>query len=406
MATFRFAVLSDVHLGAPRFGAPALEGDAARALEAAVTRLLEDPPAFVLLAGNLFHRALVGPGDLAAAEAQLQRLAGVPVVAIEGDREAMSRDSFMRYLGRRGLLRCLAPDFDPGDQRYRARPWDPVAGVGTYCEPVEGVRVHGLGVGGGAARTRLEHMIPALERGDGVSLGLYHGRRDDLHAEGLGALRSKLDFVACGHPTQRGHDGWAYSPGGLVPVHLAEVDDERPGLLLVEARDGTFQAERVPVAGRPVARLEPYRAPEGVEAPDALLRDLDAFLARHETPPGAVVALRLTGEVPFTFADLDPEQVAARARDTLGAGHVLVVNELNLGADAGEPGLLDRRAIEREVLADALREELPELAHRHDELLDLVGAIRRRDLDRDEDLVEILDLAKAFVERGDAADPS
>lgn len=399
MATFRFAVLSDVHLGAPRFGVPALEGDAALALEAAVTRLTEDPPDFVLLAGNLFHRALVGPAELAVAEASLQRLRGVPVVAIEGDCEASERDSFVRYLGRRGLLRCLIPDFDPGDQRYRARPWTPEAGVGTYCEPLEGVRVHGLGVGGGAAPTRLRHMLPALGRGDGLSLGLYHGRRDDLHTDQLGALRAKLDFVACGHPTRRGHDGWTYHPGGLVPIHLAEVGDEPPGLLLVEAREGSFQAERVPIEGRPVARLEPFRAPADTAEPAQLLGGLEEFLPTQDTPPDAVVALHLTGEVPFAFSDIDPEQVAARAREQLGAFHVLVINELNLGASAGEPGLLDRRAIEREVLAEALREEMPELAHRHEELLELVAAIRRRDLHQDEDLVEILDLAKAFVER-------
>ena len=406
MASFRFAVLSDVHLGAPRFGIPALAGDAARALDAAVARLLEDPPDFVLFAGNLFHRALVGPAELAAAEAALQRLHGIPVVAIEGDCEASERDSFVRYLGRRGLLRCLIPDFDPGSQRYRARPWGPEHGVGTYCEPHEGVRVHGLGVGGGAAPTRLKHMLPALERGDGVSLGLYHGRRDDLQTEELAALRAKLDFVACGHPTRRGHDGWTYHPGGLVPIHLSEVAEEAPGFLLVDARDGNFQAERVPVEGRAVARLGPYRAPEGTESPTALLRDLEGYLAEQDTSPDAVVALRLAGDVPFSFSDLDPDKVAEQAREALGAGHVVVINELNLGAGDGEPGLLDRRAIEREVLADALREEIPELAHRHEELLELVGAIRRRDLGKEDDLVEILDLAKTFVERGDAADPS
>lgn len=406
MATFRFAVLSDVHLGAPRFGVTALDGDAAQALDAAVTRLLEDPPDFVMLAGNLFHRALVGPADLAAAEGSLQRLHGIPVVAIEGDCERNERDSFVRYLGRRGLVRCLVPDFDPGDQRYLARPWTPEEGVGTYCEPHAGVRVHGLGVGGGAAPTRLRHMLPALERGDGVTLGLYHGRRDDLQTEELGALRSKLDFVACGHPTRRGHDGWTYHPGGLVPIHLAEVGDAPPGFLMVDAREGNFQAERVPIEGRPVARLGPYRAPEGTQDPAALLEGLSEFLAQQETPPDAVVALRLSGEVPFPFSDLDPEVVSEMARARLRAGHVLVVNELNLDASDGEPRLLDRRAIEREVLADALREEMPELAHRHDELLELVGAIRRRDLGKDEDLAEILDLAKTFVERGHAADSS
>ena len=69
MATFRFAVLSDVHLGAPRFGLPELALDGLLALEEALDAAASGGAAFVLVAGNLFDRTRVAPEVLAGLEA-------------------------------------------------------------------------------------------------------------------------------------------------------------------------------------------------------------------------------------------------------------------------------------------------------------------------------------------------
>ena len=76
---------------------------------------------------------------------------------------------------------------------------------------------------------------------------------------------------------------------------------------------------------------------------------------------------------------------------------MVLSNELNLLRGEVEAGPLDRRAIEREVLQEALSEELPEEGGRHPELLDLLESIRRREPESDRDLIDILELARDLL---------
>ncbi len=405
MNSFRFAVFSDVHLGAPRFGEPALSQDAGLSLNQAITVCLEQAVDFVLIPGNLFHRPLASPQVLEQAETALTRLAGIPVVAMEGDREVPleGSESYLLYLARRGLLRVLKPAFDSKDQSYAMRRWEPSEGYGSYTEPLPGVRVHSLGLGGKTADAALRRMLPVLESGSLATLGLFYGSRERLGSEDLRPLRTRLDFVACGHAQEQSHDGFAYHPGALVSIALLETKMPEPGMLLVEFQDGKFQSERIPIPGRPLVRLPDFPS-DNASTVKELLSKLGTWLDHHPATPDSVVSLNLVGPVPFVFSELDPNQLIHLVQTKLKAAHVLIRNRLNLGLSEvnSETGPVDRPAIEREVLRETLEQVIPEESHRKEELLEILGAIRRRDLTCESQLSEILDLAQAYMERSDA----
>jgi len=408
---FRFAHMADIHLGAVRFDVPALAEDCVRAFERALDAAREAEVDFIVLAGDVFHRALVPPEVLRAAGEALDRVGDIPVVAIDGNHDTTlytRRPSYVWYLGQRGHLRFLRPRFDAATHTYLDDPWDPTTREGFWCEPIEGVRVYGLGYGGATAGVKIERMARVMEPGERATLALFHGAIDRLVGTGLGEiryeelepLRGLVDYLACGHIHKRYDDGWAHNPGSLENVYLDEAERETRGFFLVDVEDGEYRAELVPVEGRPVLRPEPFDASD-LGSPEAVEAAFQGWAASLEGPPEAILEVRLVGAVPFNFAQVDLERLRAMVQDRLDPAHVLIHNDLNLrGAERGSGGM-DRRAIEQEVLREALAEELSEWSERQDELLDLLNAIRRKNPGRNdkETLDEVLEMVRSFVER-------
>lgn len=381
MASFRFAHLASVRLGAPRFGLPALAGDGEHALTDCLRRCREAAVDFVLLAGDLFPQREIAPGVLAQAERALGELEGIPLVTVE-----TRPGSFLGYLEQRGLLICLTPTSVPGGPTL-ATPWRPGAPPASYHDPLPGVRVHALAPGA-PERSR---QLTQLPRGAHANLGLLPAPRSHLEDATQPTLAKILDYLACGGSEPPGQDGWAWSPGPLQEVLTGEVREAPPGFYLVDHQDG-YEAERREVEGRPVHRLPPLEVRD-LEHPEELLPSLGSHLEGHELPPEAVVLLTLRGSVPEAFPRIDPRPLEESVRRQLGIDHVVLTLRFN-SSHLEEAGTLDRREVEREVLREALQDELPDQQERHPELLDLLASIRRRTPESDADLLEILELAR------------
>jgi hypothetical protein len=386
VARFRFAHLSNAHLGAPRFGDPSLVGDGKLALQEALRRCQEENVDFILLAGSLFHRTQVPPEVLSDVEEILQELQGLPLLVAEKH----TGSSYLHYLDQRGLLRCLTPP--PEGSSYPSA-WKPGGAGGHFDEPLPGVRIHALSPAPLQLAQQLHHLPP----GEETTLGLFPGSRRDLQNPAFQALEVHLDYVACGDSGPPSQDGWSYSPGPLQPLFLEEVHPDPPGFFLVSHEEGKVGLERLEVRGRPVVQL-----------PDLLLHkvhsaaDLQDCLQKHlqgqaEIPSDSIVTQRLCGQVPFSFLDFDPSALCETLRDHFGVQHVVLSNQLNIDSESNETGPLNRHNLEREVLQEVLLQELPEYQGRSQELLDLMASIQRKNSLSEEGLREILELTRSFL---------
>lgn len=280
---------SDWHLGRALHEEPLLE-DQAWALDRLVALARDERPDALVVAGDVYDRAVPPPEAVELLDDVLTRLAelGVPVVAIAGNHDSPERLSFgSRLLSPRGVHLRGALD----------RAADPVelAGKGlVYALPfVDPEVVRGLERdealrGHAAATERVVSRVRADAAGRGLPTVLV------AHAFVQGALPTPdserpivvgtagsippellagFDYVALGHlhAPQEVSPGMRYS-GSLLRYSFSEATHEK-GVLLVEVERGRAAARVVPLgARRDVVRLQGTLAD--------LLRRED--LARHE----------------------------------------------------------------------------------------------------------------------------
>jgi DNA repair exonuclease SbcCD nuclease subunit len=100
---FRFIHAADIHLGYEQYNLPARADDFARAHFGMVEHAVSVGADFVLIAGDLFHRANADAWTLKQAThgLNLLRQAKIPVVAIEGNHDAQhyrKNLSWLEYL--------------------------------------------------------------------------------------------------------------------------------------------------------------------------------------------------------------------------------------------------------------------------------------------------------------------
>lgn len=198
--TLRLAHLADLHLGFRQFdrtnkaGANQREADVAEAFKRAVDGVLAAKVDVVLIAGDLFHAVRPPNSAILAMFAQLQRLRGLPVVAVSGNHDTPRSAETASILG---LYRALgvqlatvqAERFVVGGLTVTAVPSAAARTVGTF-EPVPGTRnvllLH--------AAIPKEVEVSALERGwDYVALGDYHVCHQVAHRAWYAG---SLDYVA------------------------------------------------------------------------------------------------------------------------------------------------------------------------------------------------------------------
>ena len=260
----KLAHLADLHLGFRQFdktnraGANQREADVAEAFKRAVDGVLAAQPDVVLIAGDLFHAVRPPNSAILAMFAQLQRLRGVPVLAVSGNHDTPRSAETASILG---LYRALGVQLAQGQvERFvldgltvTAVPSAAARTVGTL-DPVPGTRnvllLH--------AAIPKEIEVSALDRGwDYCALGDYHV----AHQVGPRAwYAGSLDYVAT--------NAW----GELAEE--AERGLPGKGWLLVELGEG-----------EPVVTFQPIEPPRrvlslpAIDATNLGAADIDAALA-------------------------------------------------------------------------------------------------------------------------------
>lgn len=263
----RFLHTADWHLGR-LFHARSLLEDQAHVLDQFVALVRDVRPDAVLIAGDVYDRAVPPPEAVALLDDVLARIvveAGVPVVMIAGNHDSAQRLDFgARLLSARGLHvagrtgpepTCVTLHDAHGEVRIYALPYaEPAvvrdalgvdlssheAALGAQLDAIRashpaGVRAVAVGhafVVGGAVS---ESERPLSVGGSGaVAAGLFHG----------------FDFVALGHLHRpQTIDGRVHYSGSLLKYSLSEADHLKTVSLVELDEKGAVRIE--PIALRP-----------------------------------------------------------------------------------------------------------------------------------------------------------
>src|SRR5688500_17103225 len=143
--TSTFLHMTDVHLSYYQYQSEERLKDFSRAFRQAIDDAIAQKVNFVLIAGDLFHKANINPPTLLQAKRPLDHLreAGIPAIAINGNHDAVrygNQFSWLDYLEADGCLTVLKPTFSKNGQLELA----PSNGrSGGYID-LEGIRVIGL----------------------------------------------------------------------------------------------------------------------------------------------------------------------------------------------------------------------------------------------------------------------
>lgn len=336
----RFLHIADCHLGYWQYNSRDRYNDYYAAFLDVIEIAKREQVDFVILAGDLFHKRSIEALTLNQAMAGLERLklAGIPCIAVEGNHELVYHDervSWVQMLAMRQLLTLLHPPaFKEGEPLltpYHNR-------VGSYVDPVPGLRVHGLRYMGAVTEKVVERYAQALSTLDstGVEYSIFvtHAGVEGVLPEQGGlslrqwsVLRPYVDYVALGHihkPYE--FDNWIYNPGSLESCAINETAWLDRGYYLVEvdtdrsraAGEPNHTATRKPNARRTFHRLSVKT--DLLTTPVALLdhcrelfrrrvRDIGARQATERQRP--VVEVQLHGVLPFDRSALDLKAVEA-----------------------------------------------------------------------------------------------
>ncbi len=338
MASVSLRVLhtSDWHLGRALHEESLLE-DQAWVLERLVLAARDERPDVVVVAGDVYDRAVPPAEAVALLDEVLTRLAdlGVPVVVIAGNHDSGERLSFgARLLAGRGvhlrgaLLNAHEPIEVPGKGLLYALPFvDPDVVRGLLGD--DGVRGHAAATERVVARLRADAAardLPTVLVAHAFVQGaaqtpdserpIIVGTAGSVPAETVGGF----DYVALGHlhAPQALSDGVRYS-GSLLKYSFAEATHEK-GAVLVEVERGRAVARTLPLgARRDVVRIQGTL--------EALLRreDLEAhrgdLLEATLEDEGYVLDAkrRLQERFPHVVSVVRRELVAAPGQGSFGA---------------------------------------------------------------------------------------
>lgn len=288
--SFRLLHTSDWHLGRSLHAESLLE-DQAWALERLIALVKDERPDALVLAGDVYDRAVPPTEAVELLDDVLTRLAdlGVPVIAVAGNHDSAERLSFgARLLVARGvhlrgdLQRAAEPIELPGKGVVYALPFvdpDVVRGL----EQDEEIRGHAAAterlvarIRAGAARCALPTVLVAHAFVQGAiqtpdsERPIVVGTAGSVPPETIAGF----DYVALGHlhAPQEVRPGVRYS-GSLLKYSFSEACQEK-GVLLVEVERGRAEARGIALgARRDVVRLQGTLS--------ELLQRSD--LARHES---------------------------------------------------------------------------------------------------------------------------
>jgi exonuclease SbcD len=331
--------IADIHLGYQQYGSATRFNDFGRSFIKAAEYAIEREVDFVIIAGDLFHKATIDPSTLLQAVNALDKLrgAGIQVVAVAGNHDrARYKDaySWLYFLSERGYLALLSPTFK--EDGIELASWDGYDGA--YID-IKGVRVIGVPYLGSGIHAIMDELSSAIKRLEDPAIRftilMFHAGisgempriSGGLHQNELAELSGVVDYIALGHlhkPFER--EEWIYNPGSL---EICGMDERRwrGGYYHVSVGDldqaslqARHQARHVKHPHRNFYRfdfsVDEYRHFE--ELLEALKLQLeiesDNFTSKELSP---VLEISLSGVIDFEYAELDIDRIKQAADEIL-----------------------------------------------------------------------------------------
>lgn len=322
----RFLHIADIHLGFDRYNSPERTLDFYHALHDVVQRYaIATQVDFVVIAGDLFEHRLVPPAILNQAQLVMQdlQLANIPVILIEGNHDNLpygTKTNWLRYMASWDWIILLEPDMALQDEDHPTaiyQPWNPETKRGGYIDLDCGVRVFGscwYGASAPQAIARLADGIRALPPGPDYQVMLLHHGMEGQIARYAGALRYRdilplreagIDYLALGHIHKNYElEGWVFNPGSLEANSVTEAacQMERGAYLVELTANGPKVELKQDYRQRSILRLslDVEKSWTAAELEAAAIARIQAKPA-----PGAIVELRIRGQVGFNRLDVD-----------------------------------------------------------------------------------------------------
>ncbi len=318
-----FLHMADVHLGYQQYQSEERLKDFGRAFRYAIEDAINKRVDFVLIAGDLFHKASINPITLLQAKRPLDQLreANIPAIAINGNHDRArygNRFSWLDYLEKDTCLRVLKPFSQNGLELV------PVNGdQGGYID-LKGVRVIGLPYIGASTAPILRELPAVLQKlpGDNINFTILMGHfglegevpnlGGAIELDIIAPLRKYINYLALGHvhkPVER--DGWVYNPGSLESCGLDERN-WRGGWYHVTVNSDSYRAEHIKSKRRSLHRIK--IEVDGFDRPTALYDAVRAELEDYKTAltigqRKPVVQIWLEGVLAFDRHDLDTRHI-------------------------------------------------------------------------------------------------
>lgn len=410
----RFIHAADIHLGFEQYNLTARANDFVRAYLALAEYAIAAQADFVVIAGDLFHKANADAWTLRQAMYGLEMLreARIPVIAIEGNHDTqhyVKNLSWMQFLCDMELLSLLNVE-RAQNGLYTTTPFDE-SRRGTWID-VAGARIYGVKYHGAATHRILEQIAGDIEPGpNGYTIMMLHagmeGQVPHLHG-GLTRgqvepLRSSIDYLALGHVHKRlQEDDWIFNPSSTEINSFEEIEWPH-GFFDVQVDTSRFPKHEVTAIETPT--LRPFR--RIVVSADGA-RSLDEYVARVEErlaetrniPEKAVVELYLGGIADFRRQDVPIEGLKAAVELSFAPLTVRVKNNLV------PPGTVHVSNRERLSRAELERQVIEHLVYQNAEYRDSAGAWARLILDvknmaMEKDLpANIVDHIRSFLHDG------
>jgi DNA repair exonuclease SbcCD nuclease subunit len=381
---FRFIHAADIHLGYEQYNLAARAKDFALAYLAMVDHAVDVDADFVLIAGDLFHKANTDAWTLKQATHGLQRLkdAGIPVIAIEGNHDVQHHHknlSWMEFLCDQDLLTLLNVQSEKGGL-FTAVPFDPEVGRGSWID-VAGARIYGVKYYGAATARVLEQIAADLEATDYTILAVHAGMEGQVpHMHGgltrpqVNVVRPQVDYLALGHVHKRlEEESWIFNPGSLETNSVEEMDWPHGFFDVSVDTDRTPKHTVTPV---PTPGLRPFRRisvnADGAGSMDAFVeRAQETISSQRDMPEGAVVELHLGGVAEFRRQDVPLEGLKSTVQSAFQPLVVRVRNALI------PPGIVHNTSRERLSRSELERQIVEHLVYQHAEYRDRASAWAR-----------------------------
>jgi exonuclease SbcD len=387
----RFIHAADIHLGYEQYNLVERADDFARAYLAVVDHAIQHRVDFILIAGDLFHRASADAWMLKQATAGLTalRYAGIPVVAVEGNHDAQHARkhlSWLEFLCDQELLILLNIQTAANGSRVLA-PWDPDTRRGSWID-IAGVRIYGMKYYGAITARFLDEVRDQIEPVPGgyTILMLHAGIEGQVpHLHGgltpaqLAPFHENVDYLALGHVHKRlaGLGGWIYNPGSTETNSMEEFEWPHG---FFDVRVDTASPEKHDVTAVETPSLRPFHRiavhADGTPTLDEFVALAEERIAAtRDLPPNAVIELALGGVAQFKRQDIPVERLRAAVQLRFSPLVVRVRNSVV------PPGLVTVRHGERLRRADLERQVVEQLVYQLGDYRDRAAAWTRLILD-------------------------